>query len=224
MQQNEDVGLIATLMPNRTRARLVRATAWFCLAISLLFGAPLAKPVFYDLLARWRWPVADGVVRGYQQKSAEVHASGTRSTAGASWTVYWIEFEVGLDIPAEHCRTGTIVGGRAPLACVGTIRTPATKSWTEAQSWVARHAPNSHQRFLYDPSGEDLRFANESVWNLYPWGKMALFCAMILFSALFVNTAEHRVRQLNALPDDYDSAPPQAEEPDPNQPVELKLS
>ena len=68
------------MMPNRARAGLMRAAAWFCLTISLLFGFTVARPVFYDLYARARWPSARGVVRDYQQKSAEVHTSGTRST------------------------------------------------------------------------------------------------------------------------------------------------
>ena len=120
LEGNGDIGLIASLMPNQTRANLMRATAWFCLSISLLFGLPLARIVFHDLYARVSWPVADGAVRGYQQESGEEHASGTRSTGGASWPVYWIEFEVGLDIPAGNCRTGTTIGGRAELPCLGT--------------------------------------------------------------------------------------------------------
>ena len=222
---DEDIGFVASLMPNRTRGGLLRAAAWFCLIISLLFGITLGRLVFYALYARVRWPVVDGAVRGYQQKSVEEHASGTKSTGGASWTAYWIEFEIGLDIPVDNCRTGTTLGGSAQLPCVGTIRTPATKSWTEALGWVARHPPGSRGRFLYDPFGPGIRFANESVWNLYPWGKIVLFCGMTTLSALFLKTTAQRMRQLKALPDDYDSSPPRAaDESNPNRPIELKLS
>lgn len=225
MEGNGDIGLIASLMPNQTRANLMRATAWFCLSISLLFGLPLARIVFHDLYARVSWPVADGAVRGYQQESGEEHASGTRSTSGASWPVYWIEFEVGLDIPAGNCRTGTTIGGRAELPCVGTIRTPATKSWAEAQSWVARHPPNSRGRFLYDLSGPGVRFADEPVWTLYPMGRIVLFLGLTACSALFLATTERRLRELKALPEHYHaSPPPTAEASDPNAPIELRLS
>ena len=118
LEPSEDIGLTASLMPNRTRAKLMRASASFCLSISLLFGFPLGRIIFYDLYARVHWPVAEGVVRSYQQESAAEHSSGTRSTSGVSWTVYWIEFEVGLKIPTANCKTGNeIVGGGTELGC-----------------------------------------------------------------------------------------------------------
>jgi hypothetical protein len=76
----------------------------------------------------------------------------------------------------------------------GPIRTPATKSWAEAQSWVARHPPNSLGRFLYDLSGPGVRFAEEPVWTLYPMGRIVLVLGLTACSALFLATTERRLR------------------------------
>jgi hypothetical protein len=137
----EDSGFIATLMPNRTRAKLMRAAAWFCLTISLLFGVPIARIIFSDLYARARWPVVNGEVFSHVEQSRVEHSSGTRNTNGSSWNVYWIEFDVQLAIPVGSCKTGTL-GVSAQFSCVGTVSTLPTKSWVEAQNWVRRHPPN----------------------------------------------------------------------------------
>src|SRR5260370_6338548 len=104
----EDSGFIATLMPNRTLAKLMRAAAWFCLTISLLFGIPITRIIFSDLYARARWPVANGEVFDHLEKSRVERTSGTRNTNGSSWNVYLIEFQVEIDVPAGSCKTRTL--------------------------------------------------------------------------------------------------------------------
>ena len=219
----DDTGILAQLMPNRTRAKLLRFSALFCIVISSLFGLSTLQIVFSEIYKRHEWPVARGSVLAYERKQADerdVHPENRSAR-----TMYWTEFQVQFDVPAAECRTGTTWGTPQPFPCIGVFRTPPTRSWQEANAWTQRHPLNSPARILHDPVGPGVEFADESAWFAYPWEKIFIFLGLLALSLVFFNATQRRLRFLEVLPEDYDATvPPTSQEQKPDELIDLKLS
>lgn len=201
MEQNsatsDDSGFIAVLMPNRLRARQVRIIAWFLLFWSFAIGIYVAKIIGIDLHVRSNWHMVEGAVIKYEEKSAQLGSIRSRQTT------HWVEFEVEFDPKGWGCNTGMSWAVAMPFPCIGEVRSPGFQSWDVARSWSNRHPVNSTAKLYYDPATGRLRFAGESILDLYPWTAIVAFVLGVLFSLGLLYTSRPRLRELNLLPPDY---------------------
>jgi hypothetical protein len=215
----QDPGLLARLMPNRTRAKFLGFAAWFSIAIGLLAGISALSAIFSSAYAHWHWPVVKGDILSYEEKSGE------RPGSSNPHNVYWIEFRVEFDPGKLGCTTGNEWGVPKALSCIGVIRTLSTSSWTSAQSWIKRHPHNSLANFLYDPRTGRLRFADETVWDVCPQEDILILLVGGGFGLLLRVAVQRRLRFLGSMPEDYDASPPTSSNPSrPDELTDLKLS
>jgi len=73
----DDSGVLAQLMPNRIRAKFMRAAAIFCCVVTLLASLPPAYAILSLFNARHHWQPANGEIRSAQEKSAWEQPAGT---------------------------------------------------------------------------------------------------------------------------------------------------
>jgi hypothetical protein len=71
-------------------------------------------------------------------------------------------------------------------------------SYDEAYAWKSRHWPGTQVRVHYQPYGEGLRFADESIGNIYPWKKIFVSFVILLVGFGIVRIAR---RQAELAPD-----------------------
>jgi len=100
--------------------------------------------------------------------------------------VYWAEFLVILDLPADKCP-----GQMRPLEdrqaqCVGTVKTPAVTSRQGAVEWFSRHPRDSRIVVHYDLQSASIVFAGESIFHIYPWRKILLTIALLVLAIIMV--------------------------------------
>jgi hypothetical protein len=174
---------------NASQLRLAGYFAWF---IAAVLGINAFTITLQEYIAQHRWPVASGQVSLAEEKSRRNPSSSSRST------VYFIRFTVEFDPPLEQCGPGmllTIVGG--PTRCMGTFDT-LEGSQEDAYAWKSRHWPGSPVRVHYQPYGQGLRFADESIGNIYPWKKIFVTFVIFLVGFGFVRLAR---RQAELTPD-----------------------
>ena len=213
---SDDFGLVAALMPNQARTYQVRAVAWFCLFWGLIVGIHVVDVVGFDLYTRTHWRVVDGDMLRYEEKSGHV---SSRSRPN-----YWIEFEVEFDPKDAGCNTGMSWGIEKPFPCIGTVKSPGSQSRATAMSWIERHPPNSPAKFLYDPPTGRLRFAGESILDIYPWGAIIGFVVAGGGGLLLLVASRRRLQYLKTLPEDDSATPTPPPGPRPDDLIDLKLS
>jgi len=211
-----DSGLVATLMPDQARTNGMRLVAWFCLFWGLIVGIHVANVIGFDLYTRTHWRIVDGDVLRYEEKSFRV-SSSDRPT-------YWIEFEVEFDPKDAGCNTGSSWAVQMPFPCIGVVKSPGSQSRATAMSWIERHPPNSPAKFLYDPATGRLRFAGESIVNIYPWGGMIGFLVGAGGGVWLLSVSRRRLQYLKTLPEDYSATPLPPQDPRPDDLIDLKLS
>ena len=213
----DDSGWAATLMPNEARARQMYLLALFCLFWAGIVGMGVAYHVGFDLYARSHWRVVSGDIVSYEEKSGHI--------SSRSKDHYWIEFQVEFDPKGAGCNTGSSWAVPMTFSCIGNVKTPSTSSRATAMDWIQRHPPNSPARFLYDPGSGRLRFADESIWNLYPWGGIAAFTGVGTLGVLVFSASRQRIAYLKTLPEgSQEDQPEQAENKRPDEIIDLKLS
>lgn len=161
-----------------TLAGALRIGGWFFLAVALICGGVIAQVIAADFYVRTHWPRVEGEVLSAEPKSTRV------STRDRRPTLFWVEFEVEFDPEASGCNTGRSWAVAMRFPCIATVRSPQS-SWGTPFDWIKRHPAGSRTRLYYDPKTGHLRFADEPISNLYPWGTIALFllasCASIIF-------------------------------------------
>ena len=220
MEQNptirDDSGFIALLMPNRLRVQQTRIVAWFLLFFSLVIGIYAAKAVGFDLYVRTHWRMVNGAVIKYQEKSAQLGSIRSRRLT------YWLEFEVEFDPKGSGCNTGMSWAVPMPFPCIGEVRSPGSQSLDVARGWGYRHPVNSTTTLYYDPPTGRLRFAGESILDLYPWAAIAIFALGTGISFVLFHTSHHRIRELTASDDGVTSASTKNHAPDESL-IDLKL-
>ena len=212
----DDYGLIAMLMPNQKRAYGMRFVAWFLIIWGLIIGIHVADVIGFDLYTRTHWRAVDGNIIRYEEKSFTV---SSRSRPN-----YWIEFEAEFDPKDAGCNTGSSWAVKMPFPCIGTVKSPGSQSRATAMSWIERHPPNSPAKLLYDPATGRLRFAGESIVNIYPWGAMIGFVVGAGGGVWLLLASRRRLQYLRTLPEDYGDTPSPAKETRPDDLIDLKLS
>jgi hypothetical protein len=126
------------------------------------------------------WPSAWGTVMSYEERSRVVHDSD-----GPDTTVYRIEFWVTLDLPLDQCHTLDRFLIDARTQCMARIETPELSSWAKAQEWIDRRPRNSTAQVHDDPQGPEVKFAGESILNVYPWKEIAVEFGALIVGLLF---------------------------------------
>ena len=213
----DDSGLAATLMPDRTRAQGMRLVAWFVVLWGVIIGIYAANVIGFDLYVRSHWRLVQGDVLRYEEKSAQVGSSRSRPT-------YWIQFEVEFDPKDAGCNTGSSWAVKRPFPCIGTVKSPGSQSRATAMRWIERHPRNSSAKFSYDPATGRLRFAGESIADIYPWGAMLAFFAGFGGGVLMLSASRRRLEYLKTLPEDSSANPAPPKQPGADDLVDLKLS
>lgn len=183
-------------MPNRSRTQQIRIVAWFLLFWSSAIGIYVAKVVGFDLYARTHWHMVDGAVIKYEEKSAQVGSIRSRDAT------HWVEFEVEFDPKGWGCNTGMSWAVPMPFSCIGKVRSPGSRSWDVARSWGYRHPVNSTAKLYYEPATGRLRFAGESILDLYPWTAIAAFVLGTGSAFVLLYASRRRIRELKTLPTD----------------------
>jgi hypothetical protein len=135
---------------------------YFLLFIGFLVGLMILGTVHREYVAQ-RWPIASGEIIAAEEKSRTLSLS----------TVYWTEYTVRLNLTEEQCGPRDVWVNTATDAkeCVGTFKTLEGSS-TDANGWIRRHAKYSRAQFHYELHGSGVRFAGESVADIYPWTKI----------------------------------------------------
>ena len=216
-ETGDDSVLLTNFMPNRTHARLWRFVARVFIGMGIVFGVQLLGALNAEIYARHHWPSAEAMVLKLDDKSGA-------QVGGHQTTVYWMKIEVAFAVPVTQCKTGTYwVPSQFP--CIGIISTLPTQSWAEAQTWLRRHPPSSSTQVRYDPLGPNIRFVDESLWDVYSWRKFVALLVLLILGVVLHRSAQRRLRYLETLPEDYDASPPPSpDEHGPNEIIDLKLS
>jgi hypothetical protein len=154
----------------------MRVAGYFAWFIAAIVGLHAIAVSVEEYSAQHRWPVAAGDVISVDEKSVRLGSS-------SSPTQYLARFTIEFDPPLEQCGEGMLVvwvGG--PTRCSGILDTPPGSSDSTYQ-WMLRHPRGSKTNVHYQPYGSGLRFAGESIANIYPWREVGI--TMILWAVGF---------------------------------------
>jgi len=178
---------------NRGNVSGLRLGGYFSMFIGFLVGLMILGTVHREYVAQ-RWPIASGEIIAAEEKSRTLSRS----------TVYWTEYTVRLNLTEEQCGSRDVWVSTATGAkeCVETFKTLEGSS-ADSNGWIRRHAKYSQAQFHYEPHGSGVRFAGESVADIYPWTKIfaSLAICAVGFTLLQVaqraeaNLAESGIQQ-----------------------------
>jgi hypothetical protein len=205
-------------MPHRLRTQQMRIVGWFLLFWTAVIGIYVANVIGFDLYVRTHWHMVDGAVIKHEEKSAQLGSIRSRRLT------YWVEFEVEFDPKGWGCNTGMSWIVAMPFPCIGSVRSPGSQSWSTARTWRYRHPVNSTAKFYYDPPTGRLRFAGESIFDLYPWAAIGAFALGTGISFVLLYISRRRLKELNTLPPNFGVTANSADNPTcDNGLIDLKL-
>jgi hypothetical protein len=130
-----------------------------------------------------QWPTARGTVYSMREESRDVRPPSSRSR---HYWVYWIEFVVVLDLPAEKCPGEMSSLDQKQAQCISTVKTPEVRSRADAVEWIGRHPFNSLVMVHYDQQSGTTVFAGESILHIYPWRQILLTAGLLLLGIVMV--------------------------------------
>jgi hypothetical protein len=168
---------------NKSHAQALRLAGFFLLFVALLSSVNWLLIIREDYVMEHEWPAAIGTVYSMREESREVIPASSRSH---HYWVYWAEFVVILDLPADKC-PGQMqpLDGHQPQ-CFGTVKTPEVRSRQDAVEWFSRHSRNSRVVVHYDPQSASMVFGGESIFHIYPWRMILLTIALLALSTIMV--------------------------------------
>lgn len=181
------------------RSGTMQIGAWVLLVCAVAFGGVIAQVIGSDLFVRTHWPIVDGDIVRSEAKSTRV------STRDRRPTLFWVEFEVEFDPKEAACNTGASWGVAIRFPCIGTVRS-AESSLGTPFDWIQRHPAGSPARFYYDSKTGRLRFADESIFDTYPWGTIILFVVTACAASWLFNASRCRLDSLNTTVGDSASS------------------
>jgi hypothetical protein len=211
---------VANFMPNRAYTRIWRGVAVFCLAITGLMALTISS----EASAHRGWERASGKILAAELKHADEENS-PGGIPGKLRTLYWAAFDIEFKRTTDY-RTGAAwaPGTHGDFPCIASLHSPPSTSWSVANRWLLRHPLNSDVRIFYDPKGAGAVFADESVWNLWPWDKIFAMLGIGAFGSLMFAAAQKRLRALAYLPPGEDLPPPPSEQArPPDELIDLNL-
>lgn len=181
--------MIAGIISNTGTARLWKVVAGVLLCAGFIGLGERIGTLISDLHARNTWPTADGEILSATQQDDQDLSRRSGSIAGH--TRYWVEYEVGIAIPAQQCRTGIIYqGSAATWPCHGIVKTRSTQSTSQLFQWFL-HGYHVHQpvKVLWNPVGTsstEIKIVGESIWLRYNTDRLVLSLLWVLaFGALY---------------------------------------
>jgi len=172
-------------MPSNIRqqqATGLRLGGYFALFVALLSSINWLLIVHEDYAMEHQWPAAAGTVYSATERSREVIPPSIRSP---HYEVYWLEFMMILDLPLDRC-PGTVMDLDGQQRCTGEARTPAERSSNAAEQWSVRHPRGSKVVVHYDTQSDRMVLGGESIFNVYPWRKIATTLIIALVGAIMV--------------------------------------
>ena len=166
----------------------LRLGGYFMMFVGLLtvFGWAGAIQDYY--VTEHQWPAASATVYSITERSKEVQPVSTRQR---NYQVFWMEFLVILDLPQNQCPGTMVPMTTTEPQCRGEVGTPHSRSRADAIDWATRHPRGSRITVHYDPQSRRMVLGGESVFNIYPWGKIFI-TAMILLGAVLMIGAGRR--------------------------------
>jgi hypothetical protein len=162
---------------NQSHAQAFRLAGFFLLFIALLSSVNWLMIIREDYVMEHEWPETSGRVYSMSEESRVVNPASSRLRR---YWVYWAEFLVILDLPADKCPGEMVPFEDQHPQCVGTVKTPEVRSRQGAVEWFSRHSRGSKVMVHYDPQSASMVFGGESIFHIYPWRKILLTIALLV--------------------------------------------
>jgi hypothetical protein len=214
---------LTACFPNSGRARLLKVMAGIFLAAGIVGLVDRVANISADLNARRTWPNADGEIVSANQTDDDANPSLKVSLSNRKR--YWVEYEVRFAIPPDQCRTGIIyTGPSATMPCHGIIRTRSTQSTYRAYDWLIHgYHVNERVKVLYDPNGQEIKIAGESIWLRYNTDRLILNALWVLIFFGLYAFAQRRLEYFKSHPEAESFPPPPASPDDRHKLTDLDL-
>ncbi len=161
----------------------VRLGGYFILVIAFLSSFNWLAILREDYVKEHQWPAASGTVYSIREDSRKVTSPSLRSH---EYWVYWVEFFVVLNLPRGQCPGTMMALTRAEEQCTVEVKTPEVKSRANATRWLFRHRPDSQLTVHYDRATGRTWIGGESIFDIYPWDKIALTGIVLLVAVLMI--------------------------------------
>src|SRR6478672_5757937 len=117
---------------NKSHAQALRLGGFFAFFVALLFSVNWLMIIRKDYVMEHEWPATTGTVYSMREDSRMVTPASIR--VHRYW-VYWAEFVVILDLPADKCPVQMRPLDGPQPQCVGTVKTPEVRSREDALEW-----------------------------------------------------------------------------------------
>lgn len=167
----------------RSQAQGLRLAGYFILFMAIISSVNWVRIIRRDYVMEHQWPTARGMVYSIREESRDVQPPSSRSH---HYWVYWVEFLVVLDLPAEKCPGEMRLLDHQQPQCTGTVKTPEVRSRADAVEWIGRHPFNSNVMVHYDQQSGSTVFAGESIFQIYPWRQILLTAGLLLAGIVMV--------------------------------------
>lgn len=165
------------------QAKALRAGGYLALFVAFLSAINWILVIRENYVMEHQWPSAAATVYSMREDSRVVTPPTSRLH---SYPVYWVEFFVVLDLPQGQC-PGSMVPLTTPEPqCTAEVKTPEVKSRADAIDWFSRHPRNSKLTVRYDPQTGRVALGRESIFDIYPWDKIAITAVAFVIAALML--------------------------------------
>jgi hypothetical protein len=156
------------LSAKQQQAQGLRLGGYFAFFVALLSSINWLLIVHEDYVMEHQWPAVPGTIYSATERWREVIPP---SISSPHYQVYWTEFMVILNLPAERC-LGTMIELEGQPRCTGEAKTPEVRSPSDAEQWSVRHPRESKVIVHYDTQSGRMVLGGESILNVYPWRKI----------------------------------------------------
>ena len=185
----DNSGFLSGLIPDRDRARFLRAVVLLFLGFSAIGFFFMLGAFLSEFRARHSWPVARGEVVSCEEKTGE--------RMPRRKTIYWMQCEVRFDVPVDQCLTGTTAADKSdPYPCYGTVDSPSTTEWGVTNGWTSPQFLSTPKRILHDPNGPDVKLADESAWLAYDLPNLLVMSGWMIIWLVFLAAIQWRIEVL----------------------------
>lgn len=165
------------------QAKALRAGGYLALVVAFLSAINWILVIREYYVMEHQWPAASATVYSMREDSRVVTPPSSRLH---SYYVYWVEYTVVLDLPQSQCPGSMVPLTSAEPQCTAEVKTPETKSRADTVDWFNRHPRNSRLIVHYDAQSGRMMLGGESVFDIYPWGKIAITAVAFVIAALML--------------------------------------
>jgi hypothetical protein len=165
------------------QAKALRAGGYLALVVAFLSAINWILVIREYSVMEHQWPAASATVYSMREDSREVTPPSSRQH---SYQVYWVQFMVVLDLPQGQCPGSMVPLTSAEPQCTAEVKTPEVKSRADAIVWFSRHPRNSRLVVHYDAQSGRMVLGGESIFDIYPWDKIAITAVAFVIAALML--------------------------------------